>query len=133
MIRVVDRVSLKDLLDRERVRPDAYALDRDAQDEALCLQPNEGGWIVFYSERGNRIDDGSRPKMTPATSWQNGCWPTQIIASCSPEPTSDHAAMGARGPAEMSASRLRSWDGAARAMAKNQGAITSRPTLTTMR
>src|ERR671930_2298568 len=55
MIYAVDQMSLQDLLDRERVRRDSYDLDGSAHDEALCLEPGTGGWIVLYSERGNRL------------------------------------------------------------------------------
>jgi len=34
-----------------------YALDGGSPDEALCLQPGQGGWIVFYSERGGRTGE----------------------------------------------------------------------------
>jgi hypothetical protein len=57
MIYVVDRMSLQDLLDRERVRRDSYDLDGSAHDESLCLEPGAGGWIAFYSERGNRTGE----------------------------------------------------------------------------
>lgn len=55
--RGVDRTSLRALLDSERVRRDAYAIDGSVADEALCLQPTRGGWMVFYSERGLRTGE----------------------------------------------------------------------------
>jgi hypothetical protein len=42
------------LLVHERVRRDAYSLDGEVTDECLCLLPETGGWVVFYSERGGR-------------------------------------------------------------------------------
>lgn len=48
------RAELQQLLDRERVRPDAYSLYGQVPDECLCLLPEPGGWTVFYSERGGR-------------------------------------------------------------------------------
>jgi hypothetical protein len=50
----MDRNALLTLLRSGRVRPDAYALDGSAPDEAMCLQAAAGGWTVFYSERGQR-------------------------------------------------------------------------------
>jgi hypothetical protein len=49
------RAELEQLLDRERVRPDAYSLYGQVPDECLCLLPAPGGWTVFYSERGGRM------------------------------------------------------------------------------
>jgi hypothetical protein len=48
------RAQLEQLLDRERIRPDAYSLSGQVNDESLCLLPELDGWTVFYSERGGR-------------------------------------------------------------------------------
>jgi hypothetical protein len=53
----VNRDALRALLDRERVRPDAYSLDGSRCDECLCLEPAEGGWAIFHSERGGRTGE----------------------------------------------------------------------------
>jgi hypothetical protein len=50
----VNRQRLRALLDSERVRRNAYALDGSVPEEAMCLLPVTGGWTVFYSERGQR-------------------------------------------------------------------------------
>lgn len=48
------RAALRRLLDQERVRRDSYCIDGEVKDECLCLLPEPGGWLVFYSERGGR-------------------------------------------------------------------------------
>ncbi len=50
----MNRNSLRDLLQTEHVRDDAYSLDGTLQDESMCLEAVTGGWAVFYSERGLR-------------------------------------------------------------------------------
>jgi hypothetical protein len=50
----VTRTELERLLIQEHVRSDAYSLYGDIPDECLCLVPETGGWLVFYSERGGR-------------------------------------------------------------------------------
>jgi hypothetical protein len=49
----MNRRSLRELLEAEGVRDDAYSLDGD-RDESMCLEPITGGWAVYYSERGLR-------------------------------------------------------------------------------
>ena len=53
----VNRNALQALLRGEGVRPDAYVLDGTVRDEAMCMQPAEGGWTIFYSERGQRTGE----------------------------------------------------------------------------
>lgn len=50
----MNRPDLEGLLSSERVRTDAYTLYGEVPDECLCLLPEPGGWVVFYSERGGR-------------------------------------------------------------------------------
>lgn len=50
----MDRQALKDLLDAEGVSPRAYRLDGRLQDDALTLEVQSVGAVVFYSERGLR-------------------------------------------------------------------------------
>jgi hypothetical protein len=45
--------SLRELLETERIRQDAYSLDGD-RDERMCMEPVAGGWAIYYSERGLR-------------------------------------------------------------------------------
>jgi hypothetical protein len=54
----VNRKSLQALLETEGVDPAAYRLDGEANEEALTLVIEPGGWVVFYTERGHRRDDG---------------------------------------------------------------------------
>jgi hypothetical protein len=49
---VVDRASLRAALDRERVSPDHYSLEGGHPFERYVLAIREGGWAVYYSERG---------------------------------------------------------------------------------
>jgi hypothetical protein len=48
------RAELRRLLNHEHVRPDSYSLYGEVPDECLCVLPEPGGWVVFYSERGER-------------------------------------------------------------------------------
>lgn len=48
------RGALRKLLDSEGVDPLAYSLDGHTRDECLILEPEPGGWCVYYSERGGR-------------------------------------------------------------------------------
>ena len=53
----MNRLSLVELLNAERVRPDVYSVDGlplSRVDERLVLEIVEGGWAVYYAERGGR-------------------------------------------------------------------------------
>ena len=52
----MNRASCRAILDQEGVRPSAYSLEGD-RDNAYCLGIAEGGWTVWFSERGRRIDE----------------------------------------------------------------------------
>jgi hypothetical protein len=42
-------------LQSRRIEPGRYSLGSDTN-EAYCLVPDADGWLVYYSERGNRND-----------------------------------------------------------------------------
>ena len=51
----MDREALRELLDQENIDPAAYDIDYQAvADEAYVLEPSDGSFAVFYSERGLR-------------------------------------------------------------------------------
>ena len=50
----MDRNQLAATLQREGIRPDAYALNGGHPSEAYVLDREGGRWIVYYSERGLR-------------------------------------------------------------------------------
>lgn len=50
----MNRQSLRELAKDERVRDDAYSLDGGLPFERYVLSVIEGGWAVYYSERGER-------------------------------------------------------------------------------
>jgi hypothetical protein len=56
----MDRSSLRELLDRERIDPRAYGLDGPAglpvedREERYFLEETLSGWSVYYWERGLR-------------------------------------------------------------------------------
>ena len=50
----VDRQELADWLTAEGFDPRLYSLRGGAPDECFILNRFNGGWEVFYSERGNR-------------------------------------------------------------------------------
>ena len=54
----MNSVSLRALLDAERVAEDQYSLDGRRCDECLCLEELAGAWRVFYAER--RLRSGER-------------------------------------------------------------------------
>lgn len=45
---------LKKRLDDQKVSVFMYSLDGKNQDEAYCIDENNGVWEVFYYERGNK-------------------------------------------------------------------------------
>jgi hypothetical protein len=47
-----DRSDLRAVLDREQVSPEHYSLDGGHDFERYVLAIREGGWAVYYSERG---------------------------------------------------------------------------------
>jgi hypothetical protein len=61
----MDRSSLRELLDRERIDPRAYGLDGPAglpvedREERYFLEEKPSGWPVYYWERGLRSGDRS--------------------------------------------------------------------------
>jgi hypothetical protein len=48
---------LRDTLDRAGIRPRAYDFDSSNRDEVYCLEETQGGWVVYYRERGIRRDE----------------------------------------------------------------------------
>lgn len=51
----MDRQELETILQSRGVPQGMYRIGGDA-DEAYCLVPETNGWLVYYSERGNRND-----------------------------------------------------------------------------
>jgi hypothetical protein len=62
---MMDRSSLRDLLDRERIDPRAYGLDGPAalraedREERYFLEESPPSWSVYYWERGLRSGERS--------------------------------------------------------------------------
>lgn len=50
----VNRTELVEAANREGIRPSAYSLDGGLPAERYVLALGEGGWSVYYSERGER-------------------------------------------------------------------------------
>jgi hypothetical protein len=50
----VNRERLRELADAEHIRRDAYSLEGGLPSERYVLAIVEGGWAVYYSERGMR-------------------------------------------------------------------------------
>lgn len=48
----MNREALRELARREHIRDDSYSFDGGLPSECLVLDVTEGGWIVYYSERG---------------------------------------------------------------------------------
>jgi hypothetical protein len=48
---------LRERLDREGVRPDAYDLFGQPCEECLRLERGVDGWVVYYAERGLRTNE----------------------------------------------------------------------------
>lgn len=53
----MNRGTLRDLLDKEGIDPLAYDLDGRAGDDMYVLEFSDGGWAVFFSERGLRTTE----------------------------------------------------------------------------
>jgi|HubBroStandDraft_1064217.scaffolds.fasta_scaffold04103_6 hypothetical protein len=62
---MMDRLSLREFLDRERIDPRAYGLDGPAglpvedREERYFLEETPAGWSVYYWERGLRSGEHS--------------------------------------------------------------------------
>jgi hypothetical protein len=52
----VDRRELAEQLKTIQAPADSYAIG-EINDEALCLVEENGGWSIFYSERGLRTEE----------------------------------------------------------------------------
>ena len=50
----MNRTRLQELAKQEGIRDDAYSLDGGLPSERYVLEITEGGWHVYYSERGLR-------------------------------------------------------------------------------
>jgi hypothetical protein len=53
----VNREELRTAARREGIRDSAYSLDGGLPHETYVLATVEGGWSVYYSERGKRVDE----------------------------------------------------------------------------
>lgn len=54
-VNLVDRVELKNTLNKLHIPKDSYSID-NIKDESLCLIFDGFVWCVFYSERGHRTE-----------------------------------------------------------------------------
>jgi hypothetical protein len=54
---VVDRTGLITAAESEGIRSSAYSLDGGLPAEQYVLAMEEGGWSVYYSERGQRTGE----------------------------------------------------------------------------
>lgn len=50
----MNKNDLREKLQQESVRPDAYCLNGGLPNEAYCLNEGNNQWEVYYSERGNK-------------------------------------------------------------------------------
>lgn len=50
----MNRSDLKTAAQREGIRPESYSLEGGMPPERYVLALEEGGWSVYYSERGRR-------------------------------------------------------------------------------
>ena len=55
---LTNRQELTEILRREGINPDAYALDGGHDGERYVIDVRPGGWAVYYSERG--LESGRR-------------------------------------------------------------------------
>jgi hypothetical protein len=53
-VMTMNRTRLQELAKQEGIRDDAYSLDGGLPSERYVLEVAEGGWHVYYSERGLR-------------------------------------------------------------------------------
>lgn len=50
---------LKLILHEEKFNPKSYAINKVEQSESFCINYEGGAWHVYYSERGNRVDEAT--------------------------------------------------------------------------
>ena len=53
----MNREELRAAVHREGIEPSAYSLDGGAPSETYVLSLENGGWSVYYSEHGERVDE----------------------------------------------------------------------------
>jgi hypothetical protein len=53
----MNRDQLRAATEREGIRADSFSLDGGLPLERYVLTVAEGGWIVYYSERGERVGE----------------------------------------------------------------------------
>lgn len=53
---LVDRVSLREALNREGIAPSSYSLDGDDPENRDVLAIRPGAWAVFFYARGREMD-----------------------------------------------------------------------------
>jgi hypothetical protein len=53
----VTRAELQAAAEREGIKPNAFSLDGWHADETYVLCIEDGGWSVYFAERGRRIDE----------------------------------------------------------------------------
>ena len=53
----MDCTALGATLVKRRIRRGSYSLDGRDQADRYCLEPSDGGWAVFFAERGERNDE----------------------------------------------------------------------------
>lgn len=50
----MNKNDLREKLQQEGIRPDAYCLNGGLPNESYCLNESNNQWEVYYSERGNK-------------------------------------------------------------------------------
>lgn len=50
----MNRAELRETLDADGIRPDAYSLEGGLYEDRLCIDEDYGVWEVYYVERGKR-------------------------------------------------------------------------------
>ena len=50
----MNRSELQLVLDEKGIRPRSYSLTGGSPSESYCIERSNGGWAVYYAERGNR-------------------------------------------------------------------------------
>lgn len=53
----MNRADLRAAAEREGVLPSSYSLEGGVPDDTYVLSIEEGGWSVYFAERGRRIDE----------------------------------------------------------------------------
>lgn len=51
------RAELQAVAEREGILPSSYSLDGGLADQTYVLSIEDGGWSVYFAERGRRIDE----------------------------------------------------------------------------